>query len=173
MYTTEGCRQQLHLEWNNVHNWLDHGRGIITHPKILYMSFFIHRLCSPFVALFQGSSAHEHSQLGECLVFFHISGGFRAARLSRQATCAVCALSLWVEKDPVPPTSRRALDWSVVLTVRRLCPIVPQDNIVVSNKHNWPEFYGGNAQACPGLEPLMFHMWAWHIYQMAKLEKNT
>ena len=24
-----------------------------------------------------------------------------------------------------------------------------------SNKHNWPEFYPGNARACPGLEPPM------------------
>ena len=64
------------------------------------------------------------------------SGGFRAARLPGQATCAARAGSLWVEKNPVLPPNRRALDWSVVLTVGRLCPIVPQDNIVVSNKHN-------------------------------------
>ena len=31
----------------------------------------------------------------------------------------------------------------------------PQDNTVVRNKHNWPEFYPGNARACPGLEPPM------------------
>ena len=36
----------------------------------------------------------------------------------------------------VPPPNCRALDWCVVFTVPRLCPIVPQDNIVVSNKHN-------------------------------------
>ena len=39
-------------------------------------------------------------------------------------------------ENPVPPPNRRALDWSVVFTVRQLCPIVPLDNIVVSNKHN-------------------------------------
>ena len=39
-------------------------------------------------------------------------------------------------ENPVPPPNCCALDWSVVLTVERLCPIVPQDNIVVSNKHN-------------------------------------
>ena len=72
-----------------------------------------------------------------------------------QATCTACAVSLWVEKNPVPPPNRRALDCSVVLTVGRLCPIVPQDNIVVSNKHNWPEFYSGNARGCPSLEPPM------------------
>ena len=49
------------------------------------------------------------------------------------------------------------LAWSVVFTVGRLCPIIPQNNIVVSNKHNWPEFYPGNAWACPGLEPPMIH----------------
>ena len=27
---------------------------------------------------------------------------------------------------------------------------------MVSSKHNWPEFYPGNARACPGLEPPMF-----------------
>ena len=64
------------------------------------------------------------------------SGGFRAARLPGQATRAVHAVSLWVEKNPVHPPNRQALDWSVVLTVGGLCPIVPQDSIVVSNKHN-------------------------------------
>ena len=64
------------------------------------------------------------------------SGGFRAAGLPRQATRMARAVGLWVEKNPVPPSNRRALDWSVVLTVGGLCPIVPQDNIVVSNKHN-------------------------------------
>ena len=66
----------------------------------------------------------------------HTSGGLRATRLPGQVTHAVRAVSLWVEKIPVPPPNCRALDWSVVLTVRQLCPIVPQDNIVVSNKHN-------------------------------------
>ena len=74
----------------------------------------------------------------------------------RHMQCVAHAVGLWVEKNLVPPPNRRALNWSVVLTVRRLCPIVPQDNIVVSNKHNWPEFYLGNARACPGLEPPMF-----------------
>ena len=42
--------------------------------------------------------------------------------------------------------------------VRGLCTIILQDNIVVSNKHNWPEFYPGNAWACPGLElPMCVH----------------
>ena len=54
------------------------------------------------------------------------SGGFRAARLPREATRAARAVSLWVEKNPVPPPNSRALDWSVVLTVRWLCLIVPQ-----------------------------------------------
>ena len=66
-----------------------------------------------------------------------------------------CAISLWVEKNPVPPPNHPALDWSVVFTVGQLCPIVPQDNIVVSNKHNWPEFYQGSAWPCLGLEPPM------------------
>ena len=51
-------------------------------------------------------------------------------------TCTVRVVSLRVEKNPVPPPNCRALDWSVVLTVGLLCPIVPQDNIVVSNKQN-------------------------------------
>ena len=54
-----------------------------------------------------------------------------------------------------PPPNRWVLDWSVVFNVGRLCPIVPQDNIVVSNKYSWPEFYPGNAWACLGLEPPM------------------
>ena len=53
------------------------------------------------------------------------SGGFRAARLPGQATRAARAVSLWVEKNPVPPPNR--WDWLVVLTVGRLCPIIPQD----------------------------------------------
>ena len=60
-------------------------------------------------------------------------------------TCGV-HVSLWVEKNPVPPPNRWALDWSVVLTVGRLCPIVLQDNILVRKKRNWPQFYLGNAQ---------------------------
>ena len=36
--------------------------------------------------------------------------------LGRQATCAACTVSLWVE-NPFPPSNRQALDWSVVLTV--------------------------------------------------------
>ena len=59
------------------------------------------------------------------------------------------------EKNSVPPPNRRALDWSVVLTVGRLSPIVPQDNVVVSNNHNkhkLTRIYPGNALACPGLE---------------------
>jgi len=67
---------------------------------------------------------------------YSTSGGFRAARLPRQATCAAHAVGLWVEKNPAPPPNRQALEWSDVLTVGGLCPIVPQDNIVVSNKHN-------------------------------------
>ena len=43
------------------------------------------------------------------------------------------ALGLWVEKNPAPPPNRRALD---CLTVGELCPIVSQNNIVVSNKHD-------------------------------------
>ena len=42
-------------------------------------------------------------------------------------------VSSWVEKNSVPPLNRRTLDWSVVLTIGRLCPIIPQDNIVASN----------------------------------------
>ena len=65
--------------------------------------------------------------------------------------------SLWVEKN-------LTVEWSVVLTVGRLCPIVPQDNIVVNNNHNWPEFYPGNARAWPGLEPpiIMSQVSMWH-----------
>ena len=65
-----------------------------------------------------------------------LSGGFRAARLPGQATCAARVVSLWVEKNPVPLANHQALDRSVVLTVGWLYPIVPQDNIVVNNKHN-------------------------------------
>ena len=65
-----------------------------------------------------------------------LSGGFRAARLPGHATHAARAVSSWVEKNLVPPLNRQALDWSVVLTIGRLCPIVPRDNIVVSNKYN-------------------------------------
>ena len=36
---------------------------------------------------------------------------------------------------------------------------------VVSNKHNWPEFYLGNAWACPGLKPPMY------IYTMNNLAR--
>ena len=35
------------------------------------------------------------------------SGGFRAARLPGQATCAARAVGLWVEKYPVPPPNRQ------------------------------------------------------------------
>ena len=55
-------------------------------------------------------------------------------------------VSSWVEKNSVPPLNCWALDWSVVPTIGQLCPIIPQDNIVASNKHNWPEFYPGNAR---------------------------
>ena len=54
------------------------------------------------------------------------------------------ALGLWVEENLAPPPNRRALD---CLTVGELCPIVPQNNIVISNKHDWPKFY----PAMPGL----------------------
>ena len=57
------------------------------------------------------------------------SGSFRVAKLPGQVTCAARAIGLWVEKNLVPPPNRRAL-------VGGLCTIVPQDNIVVSNKHN-------------------------------------
>ena len=73
-------------------------------------------------------------------------GGFRVARLPGQATCVAHAIRLWVEKNPVPPPNRRALDWSVVLIVERLCPIDSRNNTVVSNTHNWPEFYPGLAR---------------------------
>ena len=62
---------------------------------------------------------------------FWDSGGFKAARLPGQATCMVRTVGLWVKKNPVPPPNHRALDWSVVLTVGGLCPIITQDNIVV------------------------------------------
>ena len=52
------------------------------------------------------------------------SGGFRAARLPGQATRAARVVCLWMEKNPVPPPNCCALDWSVVLTVERLCHIV-------------------------------------------------
>ena len=45
----------------------------------------------------------------------HTSGSFRAARLPGQATCAARAVSFWVEKNPVPPPNRRALDWLLSL----------------------------------------------------------
>ena len=64
------------------------------------------------------------------------SGGFRVAKLPWQVTHAARMVGLWVEKNPVPPPNHQALDWSVAFTVGGLCPIVPQDNIVVSNKHN-------------------------------------
>ena len=64
------------------------------------------------------------------------SGGFRVARLLGQATHAARVVGLWVERNLVPSPNCQVLDWSVVLTVGGLCPIVPQDNIVVSNKHN-------------------------------------
>ena len=64
------------------------------------------------------------------------SGSFRVARLPGHSTCAARAVSSWVEKNPVLPPNRRALDWSAVLTVGGLCPIILQENIVVSNKHN-------------------------------------
>ena len=57
------------------------------------------------------------------------SGGFRAARLPRQVTRGVHTVRLRVEKNPVTPPNCRTLVWSVVLTIGRLCPIVPQDNI--------------------------------------------
>ena len=74
------------------------------------------------------------------------------ARLPGQATRAVRVVGLWVEKNLALPPNGRTLD---CLTVGELCPIVPQDNIVVSNKHNWPEFYLGNAWAYPDLKPSM------------------
>ena len=54
-----------------------------------------------------------------------------------QATPAAHMVSFWVEKNPVPSPNRRALDWSVVLTVGQLSHAhCLQDNIVVSNEHN-------------------------------------
>ena len=47
-----------------------------------------------------------------------VSGGFGAAGLPGQATRTARAVNLWVEKNPVPPPNRRALDCSVVLAVR-------------------------------------------------------
>ena len=35
------------------------------------------------------------------------NGGFRAARLPGQATCAGRAVGLWVEKYPVPPPNHQ------------------------------------------------------------------
>ena len=77
-------------------------------------------------------------KVGTIRIYDHpTSGGFRAAMLPGQVTRAARAVSSWVEKNSVPPLiNGRALDWSVVLTIGRLCPIVLQDNIVVSNKHN-------------------------------------
>ena len=74
----------------------------------------------------------------ECLVEknFRLLGGFRVARLPGQVTCVARMVGLWAEKNLDPPPNCQALDWSVVFTVGWLCPIVPQDNIVVSNKHN-------------------------------------
>ena len=51
------------------------------------------------------------------MVTHNYSGGFRTARLPGQAAHAVRAVGLWVEKNPVPPPNRQALDWSVVFTV--------------------------------------------------------
>ena len=57
----------------------------------------------------------------------------------------VRVVSLWVEKNLVPPPNRQALDWSVILAVRSSAPS--------SHKRiKWqirPEFYPGNARACP------------------------
>ena len=77
-------------------------------------------------------------KVGTIRIYNHpTSGGFRAARLPGQATRAARAVHSWVEKNSVPHLINcRALDWSVVFTIGRLCPIVLQDNIVVSNKHN-------------------------------------
>ena len=46
----------------------------------------------------------------------------RSPRLPGQATRAARAVNLWVEKNPVPPPNRRALDCSVVLAVRSFAP---------------------------------------------------
>ena len=68
------------------------------------------------------------------------SGGFRVAGLPGQVTRAGDMRStrsrLMGGEKPGPSPNHRALDWSVVFTVGGLCLIVPQDNIVVSNKHN-------------------------------------
>ena len=50
-------------------------------------------------------------------------------------------------ESPLPS----ALGWSVVLTVGQLCPIIPQDNIVVK------QLTRILPRACPGLEPPMLH----------------
>ena len=34
--------------------------------------------------------------------------------------------------------------------------------VSISNNHNWPEFYQGNAQACPGPEPLLKPVTYWN-----------
>jgi len=54
---------------------------------------------------------------------------------------------MWVEKNPVPPANRQALDWSVVLTVGWLCPIVPSRQYSVKQQAQQPQFNW----AMPGL----------------------
>ena len=49
----------------------------------------------------------------------------------------VGAISSWVEKNLV---IHLALDWSIILTIRRLCPIVPKDNISLVPRP-LPRFY--------------------------------
>ena len=64
------------------------------------------------------------------------SGGFRVAGLPGQVTHAVRAVGLWVEKIRSLPLTVKFFGLVIVFTVGGLCPIIPQDNIVISNKHN-------------------------------------
>ena len=158
LHTLEISRKwQWKMAWSeDDSSWSIHGSLLIANYlnygpwQIIFVVDYSQAVC----AVAEVASGKSHAQ-----IMLINSGGFRAPRLPGQATPTARAVSSWVEKNSVPPLNRRALDWSVVLTIGRhtdgCCPIVPQDNIVVSNKHNWPEFYLGNARACPGLEPPM------------------
>ena len=132
--------------------------------KFVQNTFLINYAVILFSAYINHRSATSQAVIWYSCYCLEYSGGFRAARLPGQATPAARVVSSWVEKILVPPLNCRALDWSVVLTIGyylsigRLYPIVHQDNIVVTNKHNWPEFYPGNARACPGLELPMLEL---------------
>ena len=70
---------------------------------------------------------YRHSEITSEAMFgpkmlLESSGGFRVARLPGQATRAAHTVGLWVEKNPIPPPNRRALDCLLSLLLEDSAP---------------------------------------------------